>query len=151
MSRYIMLVPIVGTLFCFVALTLYEVIYLVFGAFEAIEKGAISAKSVKMLAVGIVEAVDVFLIAIAVYITSIGLYSLFIDDTLPMPKWLQINDLDDLKSNLVSVVIAVLAVLFLREAVAWDGTRDVAAFGVALALVIVALTFFLKKNAAKKN
>lgn len=41
-------------------------------------------------------------------------------------------------------MIAVLAVLFLREAVAWDGSRDLLAFGGALALVIAALTFYLR-------
>ncbi|TDY48177.1 uncharacterized protein UPF0114 [Paraburkholderia rhizosphaerae] len=92
-----------------------------------------------------------FLIAIAVYIISIGLYTLFVDDKFALPNWLEINDLDDLKGHLVSVVIAVLAVLFLREAVAWDGTRDLAAFGGALALVIAALTFFLKKNIGRRR
>jgi uncharacterized membrane protein YqhA len=113
--------------------------------------GPVAAKSVKIFAVGIVEAVDVFLIAIAVYIISIGLYSLFIDDKLPLPKWLEVNNLEDLKGNLVSVVIAVLAVLFLREAVAWDGTREIAAFGGALALIIAALTFFLMKNNSRRQ
>ena len=96
--------------------------------------------------VGMIEAVDVFLIAIALYITSLGLFVLFVDDTLPVPKWFQIRNLEDLKSNLVSVVIAVLAVLFLRETVSWDGSRDILAFGTALALVIAALTFFLRKK-----
>jgi uncharacterized membrane protein YqhA len=35
-----------------------------------------------------------------------------------VPRWLKVRDLEDLKANLVSVVIAVLAVLFLRETVA---------------------------------
>ncbi|MFC0403052.1 YqhA family protein [Paraburkholderia rhizosphaerae] len=118
---------------------------------EVLIGGSFSAKSAKNLAVGIVEAVDVFLIAIAVYIISIGLYTLFVDDKFALPNWLEINDLDDLKGHLVSVVIAVLAVLFLREAVAWDGTRDLAAFGGALALVIAALTFFLKKNIGRRR
>jgi len=39
---------------------------------------------------------------------------------------------EDLKGNLVSVVIAVLAVLFLREVVAWEGSSDIAAFGAGL-------------------
>ena len=82
----------------------------------------------------------------SLYITSLGLYTLFVDDTLPMPKWFQIHDLEDLKSNLVSVVIAVLAVLFLREAVSWEGTRDILAFGTAIALVVASLTFFLRKK-----
>ena len=50
----------------------------------------------------------------------------------------EVHSLDDLKENLVSVVIAVLAVLFLREAVAWEGGRDLLPFGGALALVIAA-------------
>jgi uncharacterized membrane protein YqhA len=51
----------------------------------------------------------------------------------------------------VSVVIAVLAVLFLREVVAWEGTSDIAAFGAGLALVVAALTFFLMKNNARRQ
>jgi uncharacterized membrane protein YqhA len=62
-----------------------------------------------------------------------------------LPRWLKIRDLADLKANLVSVVIAVLAVLFLREAVAWEGDRDILELGAALALVIAALTFYLDK------
>jgi uncharacterized membrane protein YqhA len=90
-------------------------------------------------------------IGIAVYLISIGLYSLFIDDKLPLPKWLEVHNLEDLKGNLVSVVIAVLAVLFLREVVAWEGSSDIAAFGAGLALMIAALTFFLMKNNARRE
>lgn len=79
------------------------------------------------------------------------LYALFIDDSLPLPSWLKVSDLEDLKANLISVVIAVLAVLFLREAVAWDGSRDLLAFGAALALVIAGLTFYLKKGKAPRD
>ncbi|MFM0034567.1 YqhA family protein [Paraburkholderia strydomiana] len=150
-SRYIMIVPVIGTFLGSVALLLYETMVLFWSGVTALRVGSLTAKSVKIFAVGIVEAVDVFLIAIAVYIISIGLYSLFIDDKLPLPKWLEVTNLEDLKGNLVSVVIAVLAVLFLREAVAWDGTRDIAAFGVALAMVIAALTFFLMKNNVRRK
>ncbi|KAA1002392.1 YqhA family protein [Paraburkholderia panacisoli] len=149
-SRYIMIIPVVGTFVGALALILYESIVLFSSVIFAMRNGPVATKSVKIFAVGIVEAVDVFLIAIAVYIISIGLYSLFIDDKLPLPKWLEVNNLEDLKGNLVSVVIAVLAVLFLREAVAWDGTREIAAFGGALALLIAALTFFLMKNNSRR-
>lgn len=96
---------------------------------------------------GLVESV--FLIVIAVYLVSVGLYSLFIDDKLALPGWLEAHDLEDLEANLISVVIAVLSVLFLREAVTWDGTRNIIDFGIATALVITALTFFLMKNTGR--
>jgi uncharacterized membrane protein YqhA len=145
-SRYIVLLAIAGTLLASLALLVYEALVVGEAVAQAIRAGAVSPKAAKALAVGVIEAVDVFLIAIAVYITSLGLYALFVDDTLPLPRWLQVHDLDDLKNNLVSVVIAVLAVLFLREAVAWDGSRDLLAFGAAVALVIAALTLFLTKK-----
>lgn len=142
-----MVLPVLATFLGSFALILYEVAVLASSGYRIIETGELSTKAVKLFAVDVIEAVDVFLIGVAVYITSIGLYSLFVDDTLELPKWLKLQNLEDLKANLVSVVIAVLAVLFLREAVAWDGTAKIAPFGVALALVVAALSFFLlRKN-----
>jgi len=145
-SRYIVLVAVIGTFVASLALLVYEAIVVGVAVVGVLREGAVSAHSSKVLAVGVIEAVDVFLIGVALYITSLGLYALFVDSTLPLPRWLEVHDLDDLKNNLVSVVIAVLAVLFLREAVAWDGGRDLLAFGGALALVIAALTLFLTKK-----
>lgn len=146
-----MIIPIIGTFLGSMALIVYESFVLVATFIETIRSGAVSAKAVKIFAVGIVEAVDVFLIGIAVYIISTGLYSLFIDDNLPVPKWMAVRSLEDLKGNLVSVVIAVLSVLFLREVVAWDGSSNIAWFGTALALVVAALTYFLMKNNSRRD
>jgi Uncharacterized protein family, UPF0114 len=106
-------------------------IVIIEAVFQTIISGSLSPKIAKVLAVGLIEALDVFLIAVVAQIIGLGLYVLFIDDTLPLPAWLKISNLDDLKSHLVSSVIAVLAVLFMREAVAWDGQRDLLGFGVA--------------------
>ena len=145
-SRYIVLIPVIGTLISSVALLLYELAVVLMAAASAILQFTGTTKDTKALAVGLIEAVDIFLIGIGIYIISLGLYVLFIDDTLCLPKWLEIRDLDDLKSNLVSVVIVVLAVLFLREAITRDTGYDLLAFGAALALVIASLSFFLGKK-----
>jgi uncharacterized membrane protein YqhA len=145
-SRYVIVIAVLGTFLASLALLVYELLVVAVALVDVVRTGTVSSTVAKTLAVGLIETVDVFLIAIAVYITSLGLYSLFIDSTLPLPRWLQIHDLEDLKSNLVSVVIAVLAVLFLGEAVKWDGSRDLLAFGAALALIIAALSLFLARN-----
>ena len=142
-SRYVVLIAVLGSFVASVTLLVYEGVVVAEAVVRIIAKGQISAEGAKILAVGLIQAVDIFLIAIAVYIISLGLYALFIDDSLPLPRWLEFHDLEDLKANLVSIVIAVLAVLFLREAVAWDGERDLLSFGAVLALFIAALTFFL--------
>ena len=111
--------------------------------FDLLHGGPLWSADVKALAVGLIEIVDIFLIAIGMYMISISLYTLFVDDTLPLPSWLIVPSLEAVKANLVSVVIAVLAVLFLHEAVAWTGESDILAFGAALAMIIAALSLYL--------
>jgi uncharacterized membrane protein YqhA len=149
LSRYFTVVAVFGILIASLALLAYEGLVVITALIEAISSGAISSKLAKVLAVGLIEAVDIFLIAIVAHIIGLGLYRLFVDPELPLPAWLKIRDLDDLKNNLVSSVIAVLSVLFLREAVGWDGERDVLRFGGALALIIGALTLYLVAKGRK--
>lgn len=85
------------------------------------------------------------------YLVSPSLYGLFIDSTITLPTWLKLRDLDDLKANLVIAVIVVLAVPFLREAIAWGGERDLLSFGAALAMNIGVLTFCLAKIKSKDD
>jgi uncharacterized membrane protein YqhA len=150
-SRYIVAIAIVGTFIASVALMLYEAAVVVDVVVDAIKAGSISPKIGKVLATGLIEAVDVFLIAIVAYIICLGLYSLFVDDTLPVPRWLEIHDLDDLKNNLVSVLVAVFAVLFLREAVARAGDLDLLELGVTIAVMIAALTFYLSMKGERRK
>ena len=149
LSRYFTIVAVFGILLASVALLVYEALVVFNGLFEAATSGAISSKLAKVLAVGLIEAVDIFLIAIVAHMIGLGLYRLFVDPELPLPSWLKIRDLDDLKNNLVSSVIAVLSVLFLREAVGWDGERDLLRFGGALAMVIGVLTLYLVAKGRK--
>ena len=151
-SRYIIFIAVAGTFVASVALIVYEAIVVGEVVFGVIREGSvISPKAGKALAVGLVEALDVFLIAIVAYIICLGLYALFVDETLPLPRWLKIHDLEDLKEHLLSVVVAVLAVLFLREVVARAGDVDLLRLGIALAVMIVALTIFLAKKLFRKE
>jgi len=150
-SRFIVLVPVFATLIASISMLLYEAVVVVTAVVDTAWQGAPSAKNAKTLAVGLIEAVDLFLIAIALYIISLGMYVLFVDDAIQLPKWLDIRNLDDLKNNLVSVVIVVLAVLFLREAIARNSAYDLLAFGAALTLIIAALTLFLTKRGAHND
>jgi uncharacterized membrane protein YqhA len=76
-------------------------------------------------------------------IMALSLYELFIDTDLKLPSRLQIHSFEDLKTNLVTVVIAVMAVTFLGQIVSWTGESDLLSLGVAVALVIAALNVYL--------
>src|SRR5262249_44938857 len=124
LSRYVVFVAVVAALAASVALILYEAAVVADGIFNAIKQGGFQLQSGRALAVGLIESIEVFLIAIVALVIGLGLHRLFVDEALPLPRWLKIDDLEDLKGYLVSIVIAVLAVLFLRQAVERAGDLD---------------------------
>lgn len=139
------LVVVVGAVALFAA----AVALLAVGAVEAgrlvvklLAPGA-AAPSKAELILSSVELVDLILLAALLYVTAAGLYELFVDARAPVPPWLRVRDLDDLKHKLTAVVITVLGVVFLGRAVSWDGRQDLLPFGAAVAAVVVALTYFL--------
>ena len=142
-SRYIVFIAVVAALLASVALILYEAIVIAEVIFNAATQGGFLPQPSKALAVGLIEAIDVFLIAIVALIIGLGLHTLFVDDMLPLPRWLKIDNLEDLKRHLVSIIIAVLAVLFLREAVERAKDLDLLRLSIALAIMIAALVLFL--------
>ncbi len=141
-SRYLIIIAVICIFITGLALLMY-------GASETYElvthlfNGGINPKGAKALVLAAIELVDLFLLATVLFVIAIGLYELFIDDNLLLPDWLEIHTLDDLKDKLIGVVIVVLGVLFLGQAISWDGQRDLLGFGAAIALVVAALTYFL--------
>ena len=95
------------------------------------------------LAVELIEITDVILLGTVLYIVALGLYQLFIDQNLTLPRWLKVNDLTDLKRDLIGVVVVLLGVSFLGEVVNWEGQEDILPLGAGIALVIAALGFIL--------
>jgi uncharacterized membrane protein YqhA len=101
------------------------------------------------LILGGVKLVDLVLLATVLQIVAVGLYALFIDARVPTPSWLKIESIADLKRELATVVIVVLAVVFLEEVVTWGSERDLLRLGVGVGAVIAALSFFLRIRSDK--
>jgi len=93
---------------------------------------------------------DLFLVGATLMIAAFGLYSLFITGTetgglaLRLPHWLRMHDLNDLKARVISMIILVAGVAFVDVAVESKDDLDTLYLGGAVALVIAALTAFLR-------
>ena len=103
----------------------------------------------KEVALVLVTNIDLFLLSAGFYIIALGFYELFVDDNIELPDWLEIHDFDDLKSNLVGIIIVVIAVAFLGQVIDWKGGADIVYFGLAVGLVTAALTYFITAKGAK--
>ncbi len=140
-SRFFIAIAVLGSFVAAVALIVYGGIVVVDVTWHTFSH-EIGPEGAKDLAVDFIELIDLFLLGTVLYIVALGLYELFIDSELPMPNWLLIQDLDDLKDKLIGVVIVLLGVSFLGKVVTWNGSRDIIYFGGAIGFVILALGGF---------
>jgi uncharacterized membrane protein YqhA len=96
----------------------------------------------KLTIVEVLTAVDAILLGTVLLVIGYGLYELFIDEDLSVPTWLQVHDLDDLKSKLIGVVVAIIAVIFVGVYVDANRADDVISYGVGAGALVVGLAIF---------
>lgn len=144
-SRYLILIAVISAFIAAITLLIIAgiaTVQLVGKSFGT----SLDGKSVKLVAVSFIEIIDILLLGTICYITSVGLYELFIDENLPTPSWLHITQIDDLKAKLIGVIVVILMVVFLSQVVNWDGQQNLLLFGGSIALVIGAATVFLSSK-----
>jgi uncharacterized membrane protein YqhA len=93
--------------------------------------------------------VDLFLIGATMLISAVGFYELFISEnhlgrTTRLPAWLDMRDLNDLKGRVIGMIVLVVSVSFVEVVVDAPTGRQALDLGAGIALVIVALTIFLR-------
>ena len=138
LTRYTVFVPaiasILGALFLMAQGSIAVVITVI--------NSVVEQTPLKDVIVEVLTAVDAILLGTVLLVIGYGLYELFVDTELDVPAWLQIKDLDDLKSKLIGVVVAIIAVVFVGVLV--DSTRagDVLAYGAGAGAVVLGLGVF---------
>lgn len=128
---------------CLFVLGLAVLIYTFFEGFFVIEKILKFSTSEDTVIYSAMGVVDLVLLSFSIFIAAIGIYELFVKPIEELPKWLQVKDLDALKSMLLKVVIVVMGISFMGRVITWDGKENLLNFGVAVGLVIISLSYFL--------
>lgn len=142
-SRFLVLAAVFGSLLSAVALYAYGLVDTVVVIARTLTAGDVSTRGAKDLMLYFIEIFDLFLLGTVMLILALGLYELFIDADFKVASRLQINTFEDLKTSLVTVVIAVMAVTFLGQIMSWNGATSLFDLGVPVALVIAALNVYL--------
>jgi uncharacterized membrane protein YqhA len=93
-----------------------------------------------------IKLVDLVLLATVLEVVAIGLYSLFIDDTIPAPAWLRTADVEGLKNKLAGIIAVMLGVLFLEKVLTEVDAADILLAGLGITAVIWALSFFIRSH-----
>ncbi len=96
------------------------------------------------LSVHFISAIDLFMVAVVMFVMGIGLFELFVDrdQSISYPYWLKIHDLNDLKEKLIAAAVVVIVITFLKHIVMWKNPVETLYFGGAIAIVIASITLF---------
>jgi uncharacterized membrane protein YqhA len=148
LTRYAVVVPSIASMIGALLLMAQGSIAIVMVVIDAIFNNTYLKDSI----VDVLTAVDAILLGTVLLVIGYGLYELFVDTRIEVPQWLQINDLDDLKSKLIGVVVAIIAVVFVGVFVDSNRAADVVSYGLGAGALVAGLALFAyatRKDPAK--
>ena len=137
-TRYAVIIPSVASILGALLLMARGSIEMVVVIVESLENKLTLKESI----VDVLTAVDAILLGTVLLVIGYGLYELFIDAELAVPQWLKVYDLDDLKSKLIGVVVAIIAVVFVGVFVDSNRGGDVISYGVGAGALVTGLAIF---------
>ena len=138
LTRYAVVVPALASILGALLLMAQGSISMVMVVIDAIS----TEPTLKDTIVDVLTAVDAILLGTVLLVIGYGLYELFIDADIDVPLWLRVRDLDDLKSKLIGVVVAIIAVVFVGVFVDSNRAADVISYGVGAGALVVGLAVF---------
>lgn len=141
-GRIWILIAIFGVSFSSVVMLIYAVLTLIDTVITTFRDHDLNVHSANQLAVNLIELTDIFLLGMVLYVVSLGMYQLFIDRWIAVPSWMRVENLQELKSHLISVIVVLMAVSFLADLVEFESGPDLLYEGAAIALVASSLSIF---------
>ena len=138
LTRYAVFVPAIASIIGALLLMAQGSWAMLMAVIDSVSNGY----GLKETIVEVLTAVDAILLGTVLLVIGYGLYELFIDADLDVPQWLRVYDLDDLKSKLIGVVVASVAVVFVGVFVDSNRASDVISYGVGAGAVVVGLAIF---------
>jgi uncharacterized membrane protein YqhA len=104
--------------------------------------------------IGIIGAIDFYLIGLVLLIFSFGIYELFISEidiarqTGTFGSILEVSNLDDLKNKIIKVIIMVLIVSFFQRILSMEFTTstDMLAMAVSIGVICVGVYFLARHH-----
>jgi uncharacterized membrane protein YqhA len=142
LSRYVIYIAVISLMLATLAVFVFGFIATVTVIFEAFGHGDFGAEGARVFSVELIEMIDLFLLGTILFITAVGLQELFVDPALKevLPEWMSVASLDQLKFNLLAVIVVMLAVLFLGVAAAFElgEGNSILDYGLGIGAVVLA-------------
>lgn len=145
LSRYLVLIPVVVLIIAALGAFVYAAYLFVLEVKDVVRSTFPASAEIGQ----IMMMIDLFLIGATLLIAGFGFYELFIGRLIDkksgwLPMWLQMRDLNDLKARVIAMIVLIASVDFVEVLVDSPNGNHILERGVGIALVIAALTGFLR-------
>ena len=146
LARLTVVLPVVVLVLSGVGAYVYGAVYAVHSVADIVNH-PFAAHNLRLF----LTEIDLFLIGATLIIAAIGLYELFVaridpaNSRRPLPAWLEMNDLNDLKARVISMIILVVAVTFTDVLLEFPRNElELLYLAAGVAVFIIALTIYLR-------
>lgn len=151
-SRAVVAIPIVVLVLAAIGAFVYGAAVFVNGIIEVVSHPFPVGNKIGLFLLDI----DLFLIGATLLIAAIGFYELFFERIgreggRRVPQWLRMHDLNDLKVRVISMIVLIVAVSFVETVVDEVSGAEVLELGAGIALVVAALTVFIRFGGRPRN
>ncbi len=147
-SRNLTYIAVIAILVCAISLYLLTTIAAIVTVFNAVTSDGWDVYSIREVAASFLKVVDFFLLSVGLHIIAVGVYKLFVDDSIELPEAMNSRSFVDLKITLVKLATIVLLLDFVEQALSSHDSRELLEFGAAIAIVLAAVSWGARQLAA---
>jgi uncharacterized membrane protein YqhA len=146
LAQLTVLLPVVMLVLSGIGAFIYGAAVAVYSVIEIVQHPSPDVHNLRLF----LTEIDTFLIGATLIIAAFGLYELFVAKInpaslrLPLPHWLEMSDLNDLKARVISMIILVVAVSFVDVLLELGTALNILYLGAGVAIFVVALTVYLR-------
>lgn len=144
-SRYLTYLTVILTLFCALVLYLVTTIAALTTIYQSVMYEGWEIYSVKTLAASFLKIVDFFLIATGLQIIALGIYKLFVNNSIELPEAMGSQSFSELKLTLVKLASIVLLLDFVEHAFRSGPSQELMEYGIAIGVVLLAVSWGSKQ------
>jgi uncharacterized membrane protein YqhA len=142
-SRWLVWFAVLGLFLSSATLLIYGMMLVIKTIWDTFHELSLNTYNLEHLSLEFVLLTDAFLLGCVLIIVALGLFQLFVDHNVPLPPWLQVRTLEELKAKLLGVTVVLVSVSFVGFVVELDGNDNILEIGLAIAAVILAISVFL--------
>jgi uncharacterized membrane protein YqhA len=144
-SRHLTYIAVVFILICALSLYLLTTIAALITIYRAIVSDGWDVYFINQVAASFLKVVDFFLLAIGLHIIAVGVYKLFIDQTISLPHAMDSKSFVHLKVTLIKLATIVLLLDFVEQALTSTPPRELMEFGIGIAIVLAGVSWGAKQ------